>query len=147
MLGSSGCWMTGTEDVRQSFRISESFLYRSSLGSGPPRTPNRTELNRTVATLIRTCILAMLLAPSSILGSAGSWLPHEWLFLNHLPSADQYHKSFIHHNMINLVIVTQYVSFFYQTFHTMQNTGLMFPPPTFWTKNAAQTLSSRCLTM
>ena len=56
----------------------------------------------------------MLLALSSILGPAGFWLPYEWLFLNHLLSTDN--KSFMHCNVINFVIITQCVSFFYLNF-------------------------------
>ncbi|KAH9065510.1 hypothetical protein EDB87DRAFT_1679972 [Lactarius vividus] len=34
-------------------------------------------------------------------------LPHERLFLDHLPSADRYHKSFMHRDVINFVVVTR----------------------------------------
>lgn len=36
-------------------------------------------------------------------------LPHERLFLDHLPCADRYHKSFMHRDMINFVVVTRCV--------------------------------------
>lgn len=36
-------------------------------------------------------------------------LPHERLFLDHLPSADRYHKSFMHRDVINFVVVTRCV--------------------------------------
>ena len=38
-------------------------------------------------------------------------LPHERLFLDHLPCADRYHKSFMHRDMINFVVVTRCASF------------------------------------
>ena len=40
-----------------------------------------------------------------------SWvvLPHERLFLDHLPSADRYYKSFMHRDVINYCISTKYV--------------------------------------
>ncbi|KAF8511591.1 peptidyl-prolyl cis-trans isomerase [Gautieria morchelliformis] len=34
-------------------------------------------------------------------------LPHERLFLDHLPSADRYHKSFMHRDVINFVTTTK----------------------------------------
>ena len=34
-------------------------------------------------------------------------LPHERLFLDHLPSADRYYKSFMHRDVINFVVVTR----------------------------------------
>jgi peptidylprolyl isomerase domain and WD repeat-containing protein 1 len=36
-------------------------------------------------------------------------LKHEKLFLDHLPSADRYHKSFMHRDVINFVTVTKCV--------------------------------------
>jgi peptidylprolyl isomerase domain and WD repeat-containing protein 1 len=36
-------------------------------------------------------------------------LPHEKLFLDHLPSADRYYKSFMHRDVINFVVVTRCV--------------------------------------
>jgi peptidylprolyl isomerase domain and WD repeat-containing protein 1 len=38
-------------------------------------------------------------------------LPHERLFLDHLPNADRYHKSFMHRDVINFVVVTRCVPF------------------------------------
>ena len=37
-------------------------------------------------------------------------LPHERLFLDHLPCADRYHKSFMHRDVINFVVVTRCVT-------------------------------------
>ncbi|KAG9101869.1 hypothetical protein FS749_002293 [Ceratobasidium sp. UAMH 11750] len=34
-------------------------------------------------------------------------LPHERLFLDHLPSADRYSKSFMHRDVLNYVIMTK----------------------------------------
>ena len=39
-------------------------------------------------------------------------LPHERLFLDHLPNADRYHKSFMHRDLINFVVVTRCVPFY-----------------------------------
>lgn len=38
-------------------------------------------------------------------------LPHEKLYLEHLPSADRYSKSFMHRDVINFVVMTRYVSY------------------------------------
>lgn len=35
-------------------------------------------------------------------------LPHEQLYLDHLPNADQYYKSFMHRDVINFCVVTVY---------------------------------------
>lgn len=35
-------------------------------------------------------------------------LPHEKLFLDHMPSADRYSKSFMHRDVINFVTLTKY---------------------------------------
>ena len=37
-------------------------------------------------------------------------LPHERLFLDRLPSADRYYKSFMHRDVINFVVVTRCVA-------------------------------------
>jgi len=37
-------------------------------------------------------------------------LPHEKVFLEYLPSADQYYKSFMHRDIVNFVVVTRSVS-------------------------------------
>jgi peptidylprolyl isomerase domain and WD repeat-containing protein 1 len=42
-------------------------------------------------------------------------LPHEKLFLEHLPSADRYTKSFMHRDVINFVTVTKHTDFFITT--------------------------------
>lgn len=34
-------------------------------------------------------------------------LPHERLFLEHLPDADRYYKSFMHRDSLNFVIMTK----------------------------------------
>lgn len=34
-------------------------------------------------------------------------LPHERLYLDHLPSADRYHKSFMHRDTINFCVTTK----------------------------------------
>ena len=34
-------------------------------------------------------------------------LPHEKLYLEHLPSADRYYKSFMHRDVINFVVMTK----------------------------------------
>ncbi len=39
--------------------------------------------------------------------SGGPVLPHEKLFLEHLPSADRYSKSFMHRDVVNYVVVTK----------------------------------------
>jgi hypothetical protein len=39
---------------------------------------------------------------------AATVLPHERLFLDHLPSADRYSKSFMHRDVLNYVIMTKY---------------------------------------
>lgn len=36
-------------------------------------------------------------------------LPHEKLYLEHLPSANRYYKSFMHRDQINFVTMTKYV--------------------------------------
>lgn len=36
-------------------------------------------------------------------------LPHEKLYLEHLPSANRYYKSFMHRDQINYVTITKYV--------------------------------------
>lgn len=36
-------------------------------------------------------------------------LPHEKLYLDHLPSADRYSKSFMHRDVINFVVMTRCV--------------------------------------
>jgi peptidylprolyl isomerase domain and WD repeat-containing protein 1 len=36
-------------------------------------------------------------------------LPHEKVFLEYLPSADQYYKSFMHRDVVNFVVVTRSV--------------------------------------
>ena len=38
-----------------------------------------------------------------------SVLPHERLYLEHLPSADRYYKSFMHRDVINMCIMTKCV--------------------------------------
>jgi peptidylprolyl isomerase domain and WD repeat-containing protein 1 len=38
-------------------------------------------------------------------------LPHERLFLDRLPSADRYYKSFMHRDVINFAAVTRCVGF------------------------------------
>jgi peptidylprolyl isomerase domain and WD repeat-containing protein 1 len=35
-------------------------------------------------------------------------LPHEQLYLEHLPNADRYYKSFMHRDTINFCVVTKY---------------------------------------
>ena len=42
-------------------------------------------------------------------------LPHERLFLEHLPSTDRYAKSFMHRDVINFVVVTRNTDFFITT--------------------------------
>ena len=39
-----------------------------------------------------------------------SVLPHEKVFLEYLPSADQYYKSFMHRDIVNFVVVTRSVA-------------------------------------
>ena len=34
-------------------------------------------------------------------------LPHERIYLNHLPDTDRYHKSFMHRDIVNFVAVTR----------------------------------------
>lgn len=36
-------------------------------------------------------------------------LPHEKLYLDHLPNADRYYKSFMHRDVINFNVMTRYV--------------------------------------
>lgn len=38
-------------------------------------------------------------------------LPHEKLYLDHLPSADRYYKSFMHRDVINFSVITKFVLF------------------------------------
>ena len=38
----------------------------------------------------------------------GTVLPHERTFLDHLPNADQYYKSFMHREQVNFCVVTKY---------------------------------------
>ena len=38
-------------------------------------------------------------------------LPHEKLYLDHLPSADRYYKSFMHRDVINFNVITKFVLF------------------------------------
>lgn len=42
-------------------------------------------------------------------------LPHEKLYLSHLPSADRYAKSFMHRDVINFVVVTRGTDFIVTT--------------------------------
>lgn len=44
-----------------------------------------------------------------LLNNCNTVLPHERLFLEHLPSADRYSKSFMHRDTINFVCITKYV--------------------------------------
>jgi hypothetical protein len=37
-------------------------------------------------------------------------LPHEKLYLDHLPNADQYYKSFMHRDVVNFSVMTAYDS-------------------------------------
>jgi len=39
-------------------------------------------------------------------------LPHEKLYLEHLPNADQYYKSFMHRDIINFSVMTRYIAFY-----------------------------------
>lgn len=50
------------------------------------------------------------LGESSMLHRA-TVLPHEKLYLEHLPNAEQYYKSFMHRDTVNFVVVTKCVSF------------------------------------
>lgn len=43
-------------------------------------------------------------------------LPHERLFLDHLPSADRYTKSFMHRDVLNFVTVTKSVLIYLSPF-------------------------------
>lgn len=54
----------------------------------------------------------MLLRSSSpgVGSHLASVLPHEKVFLEYLPSADQYYKSFMHRDIVNFVVVTRSVS-------------------------------------
>jgi len=77
-------------------------------------------------------------------------LPHERLFLNHLPNADRYHKSFMHRDVINFVVVTRCVPFFQLWFSPLatrvRNKMLMkssLYPEFLLGRNAERTLSSR----
>ncbi len=37
-------------------------------------------------------------------------LPHEKLYLDHLPGADRYSKSFMHRDVVNFAVMTRYVT-------------------------------------
>jgi peptidylprolyl isomerase domain and WD repeat-containing protein 1 len=45
-----------------------------------------------------------------VLTRTGSVLPHEKLYLDHLPSADRYYKSFMHREVINFNVITKCAS-------------------------------------
>ena len=47
--------------------------------------------------------------PNEVIYSDSLVLPHEKLYLEHLPSADRYFKSFMHRDAINFNIVTKLV--------------------------------------
>jgi peptidylprolyl isomerase domain and WD repeat-containing protein 1 len=62
-----------------------------------------------LGTSIRKACKVFLNQGHSPLLSSSIVLPHERLFLDHLPSADRYHKSFMHRDVINFVVVTRCV--------------------------------------
>ena len=47
--------------------------------------------------------------PSSPIRVSSLVLAHEKLFLDHLPSADRYYKSFMHRDVVNTISVTKSV--------------------------------------
>lgn len=58
---------------------------------------------------VELSIAPSLTRPSSPILSSPTVLAHEKLFLDHLPSADRYYKSFMHRDVVNTISVTKSV--------------------------------------
>src|SRR6267142_1482575 len=107
----------------------------------PPTLPRKR--NAKVRSELASINVVLMKVPIAV-------LPHERLFLNHLPNADRYHKSFMHRDVINFVVVTRCVPFFQLWFSPLatrvRNKMLMkssLYPEFLLGRNAERTLSSR----